>query len=184
MNVNRGRELAEALKASGIRKHYTIQTRSDIIVQVPASHRAVARLRADDHLHRSREGRRRRPRLGQQEQHGGEQRSRDRDPARPRRRLHAQLHRRSELGPRGLRQAQALDRPHRRLQQRLLGAHAASRHRPLGRRQARRQHRGLGALRHRAHGAADQAPARRVLPPSTPASGSTRSTCVTRPRAG
>jgi radical SAM superfamily enzyme YgiQ (UPF0313 family) len=33
MNVNRGRELAEALKASGIRKHYTIQTRSDIIVK-------------------------------------------------------------------------------------------------------------------------------------------------------
>jgi radical SAM superfamily enzyme YgiQ (UPF0313 family) len=35
MNVNRGRELAEALKASGIRKHYTIQTRSDIICKFP-----------------------------------------------------------------------------------------------------------------------------------------------------
>jgi radical SAM superfamily enzyme YgiQ (UPF0313 family) len=33
MNVNRGRELAQALKASGIRKHFTIQTRSDIIVK-------------------------------------------------------------------------------------------------------------------------------------------------------
>jgi radical SAM superfamily enzyme YgiQ (UPF0313 family) len=35
MNVNRGRELAEALKASGIRKHYTLQTRSDIICKFP-----------------------------------------------------------------------------------------------------------------------------------------------------
>ncbi len=35
MNVNRGRELAEAIKASGIRKHYTIQTRSDIICKFP-----------------------------------------------------------------------------------------------------------------------------------------------------
>jgi radical SAM superfamily enzyme YgiQ (UPF0313 family) len=35
MNVNRGRELAEALKASGIKKHYTIQTRSDIICKFP-----------------------------------------------------------------------------------------------------------------------------------------------------
>ncbi|MGZ5445190.1 MAG: B12-binding domain-containing radical SAM protein [Thermoanaerobaculia bacterium] len=35
MNVKRGRELAEALKASGIRKHYTLQTRSDIICKFP-----------------------------------------------------------------------------------------------------------------------------------------------------
>jgi radical SAM superfamily enzyme YgiQ (UPF0313 family) len=35
MNVKRGRELADALKASGIRKHYTLQTRSDIIVKFP-----------------------------------------------------------------------------------------------------------------------------------------------------
>jgi len=35
MNVKRGRELAKALKASGIRKHYTIQTRSDIICKFP-----------------------------------------------------------------------------------------------------------------------------------------------------
>jgi len=35
MNVHRGRELAEAIKASGIRKHYTIQTRSDIITRFP-----------------------------------------------------------------------------------------------------------------------------------------------------
>jgi radical SAM superfamily enzyme YgiQ (UPF0313 family) len=35
MNVNRGRELAKALIASGIRKHYTIQTRSDIICKFP-----------------------------------------------------------------------------------------------------------------------------------------------------
>jgi radical SAM superfamily enzyme YgiQ (UPF0313 family) len=35
MNVKRGRELAEAIKASGIRKHYTIQTRSDIITRFP-----------------------------------------------------------------------------------------------------------------------------------------------------
>jgi radical SAM superfamily enzyme YgiQ (UPF0313 family) len=35
MNVNRGRELAEALKTSGIRKHYTLQTRSDIICKFP-----------------------------------------------------------------------------------------------------------------------------------------------------
>ena len=35
MNVNRGWELAAAIKASGIRKHYTIQTRSDIICKFP-----------------------------------------------------------------------------------------------------------------------------------------------------
>jgi len=35
MNVKRGRELGEALLASGIRKHYTIQTRSDIICKFP-----------------------------------------------------------------------------------------------------------------------------------------------------
>jgi radical SAM superfamily enzyme YgiQ (UPF0313 family) len=35
MNVKRGRELAQALVASGIRKHYTIQTRSDIICKFP-----------------------------------------------------------------------------------------------------------------------------------------------------
>jgi radical SAM superfamily enzyme YgiQ (UPF0313 family) len=35
MNVKRGRELAKELIASGIRKHYTIQTRSDIICKFP-----------------------------------------------------------------------------------------------------------------------------------------------------
>jgi hypothetical protein len=35
MNVKRGREMAEALIASGIKKHYTIQTRSDIITRFP-----------------------------------------------------------------------------------------------------------------------------------------------------
>ncbi|MDH3403225.1 MAG: cobalamin-dependent protein [Acidobacteriota bacterium] len=35
MNVKRGRELAAAIKASGIKKHYTIQTRSDIITRFP-----------------------------------------------------------------------------------------------------------------------------------------------------
>src|SRR5258708_8258586 len=35
MNVKRGRELGAALIASGIRKHYTIQTRSDIICKFP-----------------------------------------------------------------------------------------------------------------------------------------------------
>jgi radical SAM superfamily enzyme YgiQ (UPF0313 family) len=35
MNVKRGRELAEALIDSGIRKHYTLQTRSDIITRFP-----------------------------------------------------------------------------------------------------------------------------------------------------
>jgi len=35
MNVKRGRALARALKESGIKKHYTIQTRSDIIVKFP-----------------------------------------------------------------------------------------------------------------------------------------------------
>ena len=35
MNVKRGREMAEALAKSGIRKHYTIQTRSDIICKFP-----------------------------------------------------------------------------------------------------------------------------------------------------
>ncbi len=35
MNVKRGRELAKALVASGIRKHYTLQTRSDIICKFP-----------------------------------------------------------------------------------------------------------------------------------------------------
>ncbi|MEK6373508.1 MAG: radical SAM protein [Acidobacteriota bacterium] len=35
MNVKRGREMAKALVASGIRKHYTLQTRSDIICKFP-----------------------------------------------------------------------------------------------------------------------------------------------------
>jgi radical SAM superfamily enzyme YgiQ (UPF0313 family) len=35
MNVKRGRELGRALMESGIKKHYTIQTRSDIIVKFP-----------------------------------------------------------------------------------------------------------------------------------------------------
>jgi radical SAM superfamily enzyme YgiQ (UPF0313 family) len=35
MNVKRGRELAKALIDSGIRKHYTLQTRSDIICKFP-----------------------------------------------------------------------------------------------------------------------------------------------------
>jgi len=35
MNVKRGRELAQALIDSGIRKHYTLQTRSDIITRFP-----------------------------------------------------------------------------------------------------------------------------------------------------
>ncbi|HEX3067513.1 MAG TPA: cobalamin-dependent protein [Thermoanaerobaculia bacterium] len=35
MNVKRGRELGQALIASGIKKHYTIQTRSDIICKFP-----------------------------------------------------------------------------------------------------------------------------------------------------
>ena len=35
MNARRGRALAEALKASGIRKHYTLQTRSDIVCKFP-----------------------------------------------------------------------------------------------------------------------------------------------------
>ncbi len=35
MNVKRGRELAAAIKASGIRKRYTVQTRSDIITRFP-----------------------------------------------------------------------------------------------------------------------------------------------------
>ncbi len=35
MNARRGRELAAAIKASGIRKHYTIQTRSDIVTRFP-----------------------------------------------------------------------------------------------------------------------------------------------------
>jgi radical SAM superfamily enzyme YgiQ (UPF0313 family) len=35
MNVKRGRELAQSLIESGIRKHYTIQTRSDIICKFP-----------------------------------------------------------------------------------------------------------------------------------------------------
>jgi radical SAM superfamily enzyme YgiQ (UPF0313 family) len=35
MNVHRGKALAKALKESGIKKHYTIQTRSDIICKFP-----------------------------------------------------------------------------------------------------------------------------------------------------
>jgi radical SAM superfamily enzyme YgiQ (UPF0313 family) len=35
MNVKRGHALADAIRASGIRKHYTIQTRSDIITRFP-----------------------------------------------------------------------------------------------------------------------------------------------------
>jgi len=35
MNHHRGRELAEEIQKSGIKKHYTLQTRSDIIVRFP-----------------------------------------------------------------------------------------------------------------------------------------------------
>ena len=35
MNVKRGRDLGKAIAASGIRKHYTLQTRSDIICKFP-----------------------------------------------------------------------------------------------------------------------------------------------------
>jgi radical SAM superfamily enzyme YgiQ (UPF0313 family) len=35
MNVKRGRDLGKAIAASGIKKHYTIQTRSDIICKFP-----------------------------------------------------------------------------------------------------------------------------------------------------
>jgi radical SAM superfamily enzyme YgiQ (UPF0313 family) len=35
MNVKRGGEMAQALKASGIKKHYNVQTRSDIICKFP-----------------------------------------------------------------------------------------------------------------------------------------------------
>ncbi len=35
MNVKRGRELGQAIIESGIRKHYTLQTRSDIICKFP-----------------------------------------------------------------------------------------------------------------------------------------------------
>ena len=35
MNVKRGREMAKALMESGIKKHYTLQTRSDIICKFP-----------------------------------------------------------------------------------------------------------------------------------------------------
>ncbi len=35
MNVKRGRALAEAIREAGIKKHYTIQTRSDIITKFP-----------------------------------------------------------------------------------------------------------------------------------------------------
>jgi len=35
MNVRRGHDLAEAVKEAGIRKHFTIQTRSDIICKFP-----------------------------------------------------------------------------------------------------------------------------------------------------
>ena len=35
MNARRGRELAAALKASGIKKHFTLQTRTDIICKFP-----------------------------------------------------------------------------------------------------------------------------------------------------
>jgi radical SAM superfamily enzyme YgiQ (UPF0313 family) len=35
MNVNRGKEMAEELKAAGIRKYFTVQTRTDIICRHP-----------------------------------------------------------------------------------------------------------------------------------------------------
>ena len=96
-----------------------------------------------------------------------------------RRRLHAELHRRSGLGPRRLRAAARVDRAHGRLQQRLLGAHAAARHRPLGRGQAAGHHARLGDVRHHPRRAADEAAARGVLRASTPVSGATCSTCAT-----
>ena len=49
------------------------------------------------------------------------------------------------------------------LQQRILRAHAAARHRPVGRGQEQRHDPRLGDVRHHPHGAADQAAARGVL---------------------
>ena len=98
MNVKRGEEMARQIKAAG---HQEVLHRADAHrhhLQVPAPDRDVEGLRQAGHLPRPGVGHRRGAEGGQQEEHRRQQRPRHQDPAGPRRRLHAELHRRSGLG--------------------------------------------------------------------------------------
>ncbi len=161
MNVERGRALAEALKGSGIRKHYTIQTRADIICKFPELvelWRDCGRMTVFLGLEKIDDAGLQSVNKGMSASAAGNDEAiailQDLDVG-----YTPELHRRPGLGPRRLRQAQALDRPNRSLQLRLLGVDSATGHRSVGRGQGRRRHRGLGALRHHPLGTADQAAA-------------------------
>ena len=138
MNVQRGEEMARQIKAAGIKKYFTVQTRTDIICKFPhliemwkdcgnlaiflglesvtdeglaavnKKNKACNNVRRIEH------------------------------PQGAGRRLHAELHRRPGLGPRRFHPPARLDRRDGRLQQRLLDPHAAARHRPVGHREAGR----------------------------------------------
>ena len=110
IDVRRGEELARQIKAAGIKKYFTVQTRTDIICKFPHLIEMWKDCGSPRHLPRPRVGHRRGARRGQQEQHRGEQRAGPGDPQGAGRRLHAELHRRPGLGPRGLRPPARLDR--------------------------------------------------------------------------
>ena len=101
-------------------------------------------------------------------------------PAGPRHRLHAELHHRSDLGTRRLRETQALGRRDRRLQLRLLRPHAASRHRPLGRTSRTRSTRAIGSSSTSPTPSCRRSCRSTSSTANTPASGNTPRTSATR----
>ncbi|MCZ7650699.1 MAG: B12-binding domain-containing radical SAM protein [Thermoanaerobaculia bacterium] len=163
MDVRRGEEMARQIRAAGIRKYFTVQTRTDIVCKFPHLIEAwkgcgelAIFLGVEAVTDEGLEG-------GQQGEHRRHESPGDRPAQGDGGRLHAELHRRPGLGPRGFRAPPELDRGDRGVQQRLLGAHPAARNRPLGERAGEADDRRLGALRHRARGAPDPAAARGVL---------------------
>ena len=184
MNARRGRELAEAIKASGIRKHYTIQTRSDIITRFP------------DLIETWRDCGKMTIFLGLEkiDDAGLSSVNKKNTVANNNRAIEIL----QDLGvgytpnfivdPSWEREdfdklKRWIDED-RGLQQRLLGAHPAARHRPVGRGRGRGRHRRLGAFRHHPLGATHPPAARRVLPRARRPVEARPWTCATPPTAG
>ena len=136
MDVRRGEEMARQIKAAGIRKYFTVQTRTDIICKFPhliemwkdcgelAIFLGLESVTDEglDAVNKSNTAANNVRALAILQGAG--------------RRLHAQLHRRPGLGPRGLRPPARLDRGDRRLQQRLLDPDPAARAPTSGRRRS------------------------------------------------
>ncbi len=163
MDVKRGEELARAIKAAGIKKYFTVQTRTDIICKFPhliemwkdcGSLAIFLGLEAVtdaglDRVNKKNTAANNERALGILKDLGvGFTPNFIVDPAWDRADFATPAR---------------LDRSHRGLQQRLLGADAAARHRSLGLREGQRDDPRLGDVRHHPRRAADQAAARRVL---------------------